>query len=191
LEPGTRKYELKRRAERQEQTRARIVEAAIALHSEVGPARTTISAIAARAGVGRPTVYSHFPDEELLLAACSGLHAERFPRPDPEGWGAIGDPAERLRVALSELYGYYRRHRSLLANIARDHDHPPMRNALAERLEELGRMGAVLARGRPRRQAVGAALSLALSFETWRTLDRAGLDDDQAVGLMESLVDSS
>ncbi|HEY6582806.1 MAG TPA: helix-turn-helix domain-containing protein, partial [Rubrobacter sp.] len=68
------KYELKRRAERQEETRLRITRATLELHETVGPALTTRSAIAERAGVGRPTVYSHFPDDLSLGIACSSLN---------------------------------------------------------------------------------------------------------------------
>jgi AcrR family transcriptional regulator len=67
------KYKLKRRAERQEETRLRIARAAVELHGTVGPSKTTISALAEKAGVGRPTVYSHFPDELSLFKACSSL----------------------------------------------------------------------------------------------------------------------
>ncbi len=78
----TRKYELKRRAERKAETRRRIVEATVALHTSDGPARTTISAIADRAGVERHTVYAHFPDERALFDACSAHWASLHPFPD-------------------------------------------------------------------------------------------------------------
>src|ERR1700704_615036 len=102
-----RKYELRKRAERQEETRRRIVEAAIELHGTVGPARTSVSAIAARAGVQRHTYYRHFPDERSLGLACSGLYMERNPLPDPAPWRAIRDPEKRLRRCLGDLYAYY------------------------------------------------------------------------------------
>ena len=78
-----RKYELKRRAERQEETRRRIVEAAIELHRTKGPARTTLTDIARLAGVQRNTLYRHFPDERAIGLACSGLYMELNPPPDP------------------------------------------------------------------------------------------------------------
>ena len=68
-----RRYEKKARAAQEEATRARIVEAAIALHGTVGPARTTVSAIAENAGVRRATVYRHFPDERALFLGCSEI----------------------------------------------------------------------------------------------------------------------
>src|SRR5688500_16831838 len=111
-----RSYELKKRAERQEQTRMRIVEAAVALHGEVGPARTTVSAVAERAGVERHTYSRHFPDERSLLLACSGHFTALNPLPDPARWEAIADPQARLRRGIREVYGYYARHEGLLAN---------------------------------------------------------------------------
>src|SRR5688500_9801319 len=96
----TRTYELKRRAERQQETRRRIVEAAVELHSTLGPARTTVQAIAERAGVTRPTVYAHFPDVRSLFQAFSGHVREAVPPPDATAWRSISDPGERLETAL-------------------------------------------------------------------------------------------
>ena len=123
-----RKYELKKRAEREQETRLRIVRATVELHETVGPALTTRSAIAERAGVSRPTVYSHFPDELSLGKACSSLDLSENPLPDPEPWEEIADPESRLRVALSELYYYFRRREGLLANILRDQEMPHLRD---------------------------------------------------------------
>src|SRR5688500_10745162 len=105
--PMPRKYELKKRAEAQDETRRRITEATVELHGTIGPARTTISAIAERAGVQRLTVYRHFPDERALLGACTSHWRERHPPPDPGPWTAIEDPRERAERALGELYGWY------------------------------------------------------------------------------------
>ena len=105
----TRKYEKKRRAELEAETRRRITEAAVELHGTVGPARTSISAIAERAGVRRSTVYRHFPDEAALFDACSSHWAAANPVPDMAAWASIDDPDERLRTTLDELYAFYRR----------------------------------------------------------------------------------
>ena len=113
-------YELKQRAERQQETRRRIVAAAVELHSTLGPSRTTVKAIAERAGVTRPTVYAHFPDERALFTACSGHVRATVPPPDPAAWRAIADPSARLAAALSDLYGYYERLEQLFANVERD-----------------------------------------------------------------------
>src|SRR5688500_6365804 len=101
-----RKYTKRRRAEAEIETRQRITEAAVDLHGSIGPARTTISAVADRAGVQRATVYRHFPDEESLFAACSGHFAAMNPPPDLTAWQAVADPVARLEEALGDLYPY-------------------------------------------------------------------------------------
>src|SRR3954467_8595234 len=131
-----RRYELKERARRQEETRQRIVDATVALHREVGPARTTIAEVARRAGVGRVTVYNHFPDDVSLLAACSAHFVASHPPPDPGAWAAIADPEARLRTALEQVYAYFRENTAMVGNVARDAALVP---ALAE---VLGRSGA-------------------------------------------------
>src|SRR5829696_1786436 len=107
--PSKRTYRLKKRAADMAETRRRITEAAVDLHGSVGPARTTISGVAERAGVQRATLYRHFPDEDALFVACSSHWMAQHPLPDPAGWAAIEDPDERLRVALKELYEWYER----------------------------------------------------------------------------------
>jgi AcrR family transcriptional regulator len=182
-----RRYEKRRRAEQEQETRRRITEATVALHETVGPARTTVSAVAQAAGVQRATVYRHFPDDGALFEACSAHWTERNPPPDPSGWGAIADPAERARTVLAALYGYYRRVEPMLAHIVRDAEAIPALAAVLERrsagmaaLEELLAAGWPPAGDRQRR----AAIALALDFRTWRLLAQRGLDDAQAVAVM-------
>src|ERR1700733_7286442 len=115
-----RPYTLKRRAEHQANTRRRIVQAAVDLHSTLGPGRTTVSMVAERAGVQRHTLYAHFPDERSLYLACSGLAFERDPLPDAEAWRAIKSARERLRVGLGAIYGWYERNSDLVACAVRD-----------------------------------------------------------------------
>lgn len=176
-----RPYTLKRRAEKQAETRQRIVEAAVELHGSIGPALTTFSMVAKRAGVQRHTLYAHFPDERSLLMACSGLHHDRHPMPDPEPWRAIADPSERLRTGLSSIYGWYERNAGLLACVVRDAEI----HALTREISEL-RVGP---RMRFYREVLGDTvaanrrpmLDVMLSFFTWRTLVRdSGLTSDQA-----------
>lgn len=173
----TRKYELKKRAERQEQTRRRIVDAAMELHGTVGPARTSIAAVADRAGVQRHTVYRHFPNEDDLFAACSAAWDERHPFPDPSPWFAIGDPDARLRRALSDVYAYYAEVEGDLSRFARDAELvPPVQRMFEAEAAAQRELRDALAqgwgvRGR-RRRLLLATIGHALEFDTWRTLVR-------------------
>jgi AcrR family transcriptional regulator len=191
-----RPYRQKRRAERQAETRQRIIESAVALHLERGPAQTSINAIAERAGVNRVTVYRHFPDARTLLEACS-LHARRLnPPPDLDVWRRIDDPRHRLEVGLGQLYDYFRRTEAGWANVLRDAELAPLVKEMAEerRLAYLRQARDVLlagwhARG-PRRRLLGTVLGLAVDFRTWQTLARReGLEDRTAVALMVHLAD--
>jgi AcrR family transcriptional regulator len=187
---SSRRYQLRKRAERQQETRRRIVEAAIELHGTVGPARTSVSAIADRAGVQRHTYYRHFPDERALGLACSGLYVERNPMPDPGPWRAIRDPEKRLRRGLAEIYEYYERNEPMLSNVIRDADVDPLTAELASMRfgPAIAEFREVLASGRRSKRAL-ALLDVALAFSTWRTLAReGGLDRREAVKAMVAAV---
>ncbi|MBK5115419.1 MAG: TetR/AcrR family transcriptional regulator [Thermoleophilia bacterium] len=183
-------YKLKQRAERQEQTRQRIVEAAVELHQALGPAATTVSDIARRAGVGRVTVYRHFSDEAEILSACSGLYFQRHPPPDPESWRAIEDPVERLRIGLAEAYAYHRETEKMMTPVLADipeHEVVQPYHALWSRASDV-LLEPWRARGR-RRTLLRAGIALALSFYTWRQLIREQeLSDEQAIELAMRLV---
>ena len=190
----TRSYRMQRRAESQRQTRRRITESAVALHGTVGPSRTTMSAVAAHAGVRRSTLYRHFPDEAALFDACSAHWSAANPPPDLEAWSAIDSPDERLAVALSELYAYYRQTESMLENLFRDERTVPI---VGERFAAFrGYFVAardVLMAGRALRGAARrrtqAALGHAIAFSTWKSLvGEQGLSDAQAVALLVALV---
>jgi AcrR family transcriptional regulator len=181
-----------RRAEQVERTRLRITEAAIELHGSIGPARTTITAVAERAGVDRLTVYRHFPDEDALFRACSSHWRALHPTPDPAAWAAVADPERRVRIALRELYGWYRETHPMMERVRRD---GPLVPALAEPRRAwdayLATVLLVLERGwgtRGRNKVVlGAALAHAVDHGSWLQLSRQGLDDDEAVELMTKL----
>jgi AcrR family transcriptional regulator len=189
-----RPYRMQRRAELEEETRRRITESAVALHGSVGPARTSVSALAQRAGVRRSTVYRHFPDEGSLFAACSAHWLAANPVPDLARWAAIADPAERLRAALEELYARHRATEAMMANLLRDE----ATSALVARHlrayhDYMAAAAGVLMTGRGlrgrRRARVHAAIGHALAFATWRSLARdQGLGDADAVDLMCALV---
>lgn len=192
-----RPYRKRRRAELEAQTRRRITESAVELHGTLGPARTSISAVADRAGVRRSTVYRHFPDEAALFDACSSHWAAANPPPDLERWAAIEAPGDRLAAALPELYAYYRRTERMLANLVRDEEQvPDVKRTFAGFHAYVEAATEVLLRGRGLRGAarrrVRAAIGHALSFVTWQSLTREqGLDDRQAADLMSRLVATS
>ena len=186
-----RKYELKKRAERQQDTRRRIVEAVVELHRTIGPARTTVAAIAEQAGVERKTFYRHFPDPNGIFEACSAHYRSLHPPPDPHAWAEVADPEERLRHALPAAYGYYREHEAMMDNVLRDRElGVPVGEGF---LRHRAAMKGVLAEGwKPRhRTRFEAALDVALDFRVWQTLARAGLADEEAVDLMAGLVASA
>jgi AcrR family transcriptional regulator len=190
----SRTYELKQRAERQQETRRRIVEAAVELHTTLGPSRTTVQAIADRAGVTRPTVYAHFPDSRSLLEACSAHVRASVPPPDPTPWRSISDPGERLETALRDLYGYYERLELLLENVQRDAAVMPLVGEMnAYRVRYLEQIRALLleawpARGEARAR-VQRAIGHAVEFRTWQSLARRqGCPADEAVQLMLAFV---
>lgn len=192
-----RPYRMKRRAELEEQTRRRITESAVALHEEVGPAQTSISAIAERAGVRRSTVYRHFPDEEALFTACSSHWRAANPPPDPRTWSSIEDAAERTRTALRDVYAFYGRTEAMYTSLLRDE---PLVPVVQRRLRDfygyLRSAQDVLAAGRGlrgrRAQYARAAIGHALAFPTWRSLtNEQGLGNDDAVELMCRLVEDA
>jgi AcrR family transcriptional regulator len=193
-EKTTRSYRMRRRAELQEQTRLRITEAAVELHGTLGPARTSVKAVAERAGVERATVYRHFPDERALFHACSSHWRAANPTPDPAEWATVADPDERLRVALTQLYAYYGTTEQMLGNLLRDAATVPIVAELMGGLRaRLDAMREALLRGRPERgrarRQVRAAVGHALAFATWSSLVREeGLADAQTVRLMCDLV---
>jgi AcrR family transcriptional regulator len=193
-ENGTRPYRKRRRAELEEETRRRITEAAVDLHGSLGPARTTISAVAERAGVQRATVYRYFPDEEALFGACSSHWAAQHPLPDIAEWAKIGDPEERLRIALAELYAWFADGEQMLERTSRDASLVPAMRAPVEAMRLWFAAAAeTLVRGRPergaRRRRVAATIGHAISFPTWRSLVRQqGLAPEDAVALMVQLV---
>lgn len=190
-----RKYTQRVRAERQDETRRRIVDAAVALHEELGPRNTTVSAIAERAGVQRLTVYRHFPDERAVIQACSTAFMERNPPPPLPDEAAPGADREWLQDALHALYAWNRRTGRMWTSVYRDAgDVAPVREALEELLDYLKDYGAVLlrrlrARGETSRE-LRAAVGLALTFATWSTLAAQGMGDRPMAALVAGWLDS-
>ncbi len=188
-----RAYRKGRRAQLEAETRLRITQAAVDLHGSVGPARTTISAVADRAGVQRATVYRHFPDEDALFDACSSHWMAHHPLPDPAAWAKIEDPDRRLRVALEELYDWYERGEYMLEKTTRDLALvPALRPSMEAFRSWLDAAVDAILRGRSergaRRRRVRATVGHALAFETWRSLvSHQGLSRSETIELMQAL----
>src|SRR5215213_9431599 len=189
-----RRYQLKRRAERRDETRERIVDATIHLHQTVGSAGASITAIAREAGVSRLTVYRHFPDEVSLLEACTSKYNVANPPPDAPDLLAIGEPERRLEVALQRLYAYYAENQAmLLSGVDALPTHPALGVALRPYFEGMRQLVDLLASGWERDGAPGTALhgavGHAVSLGTWRSLrHEQGLTNEQAVRVMVGMV---
>lgn len=188
-----RKYELKRRAVRQDATRQKIVSAAVDLHCTVGPMRTSILAIAERAGVERPTVYRHFPTLESLYEACAHRFWTENPLPDPTPWCEIAEPEARLRRGLGEIYTFFDRRSPALWNIMRDmEDEPALQSFCAGHDEEWTRIRSILAgpfeAAGLQRPRLDAALLHALDFFAWRSSRGHGIANDDIVALMVGMI---
>lgn len=189
---SARTYRMTRRRQQLDAMSQRIAEAAFELHATVGPAQTSISAVAERAGVQRHTVYHHFPDMTSLMRACTehGMQVTRTPEPAP--WRAIEDPTIRLRHGLRELYAYYRANARLLGNIIRDLPLMPGVGGSEAFVDRMGELFGALADGWPGDAATQrlrmVTIGHAMAYETWRSLTDRGLSDAEAVDLLVGLV---
>jgi AcrR family transcriptional regulator len=190
-----RSYRLKARAERQQATRDRIVAATVALHREVGPARTTVADIARRAGVQRLTVYTHFPELSGLLGACQAHFLAASPPPDLGPAGPDTPPLDGLQQALLRLYAWFRAHQAMERNVHRDRHLLPELDALMRanadpHFDAAAGAHARLIAGRPPLSvAVRAMVRLALRFETWASFADRGFADADVARLMRQAVE--
>ena len=188
-------YRMHRRAEQVDLTHQRITEAAIRLHTTIGPANTSLASVAAEAGVTRLTVYRHFPDLEALFVACSSHWATLNPWPDTAAWHDIPDVDERARSALRQLYGWYREHGDDLFPIYRDIAAMPATIQEAIRARDATAAAALIDGHTPagvdarRLRAVAGHL---VSFWTWRSLAHdETLDDPEVVELAVRFLNSA
>jgi AcrR family transcriptional regulator len=188
MKKATRRYVLKARREQMAETRARIVEATMRLHGEVGPRHTTISAIAARAGVERLTVYRHFQDEADMFAACSHRYLELNPPPDPAAWAGEPDPAQRARGTLGDLYAFFGRTSPMLEKTYRDVSEFVSLKKIMEGFDAyLRSLADDLAAAWPHDKATArrrVILRHAVKFATWSSLEAEGVGNEQKIALI-------
>lgn len=178
-----------KRAEQVETTRQRIVNAAVALHGSVGPARTTIAGVAEQAGVTRLTVYRHFADDDALFSACSAHWLSQQQLPDPAAWSELADPLKRLHAGLTDLYRFYRDGEPMLRRIYADWAALPERHRAELEKRNTLFCGRLL---EPFPEADGgrlpAVVAHSVSFWTWRSLCHDnGLSNADAVQVMTDL----
>jgi AcrR family transcriptional regulator len=189
-----RSYRMEERAKARDETRLRIVEAAVHLHGRLGPAATTVSAIAERAGVQRLTVYRHFPDEAALFAACTAHWGSRNPPPDPGSWSSITDPMARAVTAVTAYCAYYAGTSAMWRVAYRDASRvKPIQPLLAHVDASLDALAETLAAGFAAKGKAGrglrATLRHALSFATWCDLQDRGLSDREKAALVRAWLD--
>jgi AcrR family transcriptional regulator len=184
-----RAYRMRKRQEDIAQTRQKIVEAAVDLHGSVGPAHTTFSAVAERAGVQRSTVYRHFPDEATLFGACTSHWLAANPWPRAEDWRKTPAGADRLGAGLRELYGYFERSEQMLANAFRDLAvMPPFVGEMMR--AQIAALQEALVEGWEAPLA-SRLMAFATDFRTWQALRDAGLSPAEAASTMTEMVSTA
>ena len=187
MKKPTRPYVLKARGEHMAETRARIVEALMRLHQEVGPRNTTVSGVATRAGVERLTVYRHFRNEAEMFDACSHRYLELNPPPDPAAWADKTDPVRRTRRGLDDIYVFLARTSPMLEKIYRDLGECASLKPIMDRFDGYLRdLADQLAAAWPRdKRAARRRVTLrhAVKFATWQSLEAEGVDNDQKIAL--------
>ena len=184
-----RKYQQKRRADKAEETRNKIVEAAVKLHEELGPAHTSIKAIAEQAGVQRLTVYRHFPDEASLFRACTSHWLELHPPPAFSDWAEYDNPVDLTSRAIGDFYRYYRNTERMWTVAYRDVEevdalHEPMAavEAYVDQIrDELLSAWKVKTEDK---KNLSMTLRHCLRFSTWRSLKIEKLSDKKMVELV-------
>ena len=188
----SRRYRMRRRAELVDKTRLRITQAAMRLHTTVGPSKASMSSVAEEADVTRLTLYRHFPSMDELFGACMGHWRSLHPPPDPLAWTRIDDFEPRVRRALSELYRWYESNGEDLYPIYRDAAHTPASNRAARRASNDRMVDALLTGGSVRgagRRRLRAALAHVVGFWTWRSFSvDGGLSARAAVDLATRFV---
>ena len=189
-----RKYTKTRRAEQQDETRERIVEATVMLHEQLGPAKTSIKAIAEQAGVQRLTVYRHFPDDASLFEACTSHYFGLHPPPNMDDWAEIQDASERSYTALLAFYRYYRETEKMLTVAYRDVEevealHKPMGQfeGYIDRVSDdlVKAWGQSHNISRTVKSQLQTTLRHALRFSTWQSLQQSQLKDEKSAGLVQ------
>ena len=182
---------MSKRAAAAAETRRRIVDATRTLHTEQGIAATSWDQIAARAGVGVGTFYSHLPTLDELVPACGEVSMEIIALPSagdvPALFEGLAGPRERIARLVAETFAIYERGAPELRVVRREPGaHPSVAEhemAFAATLEAL--VDAALPGAPPRDRALARAM---IDLDTWQAMRTAGLDASEAADAVTEML---
>lgn len=191
----TRTYRQSQRAKAQEETREKIVRAAMALHLEKGVATTSYLDVAERSGVGAATVYRHFPTMGELVDACGAHVWQRIDPPRPgdavELFAGLTGRAARIERLVGELDAFYARAADPLWSALRDQDRVPELAVFAGEV----RAGVVAlvaaALGEPAGSKPVTIAAAVASFVGWRVLSETGIGTDERQAIMVAMIEAA
>jgi AcrR family transcriptional regulator len=175
-----------------EETRRRIVEATLALHSENGIFGTSWQQIADRADVSVATVYKHFPTLEELVPACGALLQTLTDPPllerAPQIFHGIDTREERLARLVGEFFDFYERGEPYLEVDARERQMPLVQEWEAHM--RMTREGFVREAVRPARleEAMVRGMGALLDFPVFKSFRRQEVSKKEAEQLVLSVL---
>jgi AcrR family transcriptional regulator len=164
---------------RSEQADRAIIDAALAEFAETGAAGLCIEKVAARAGVGKATIYRRWPGKEDLL--LDALGALRTPLPEPRG-ESVRDDLTALVEAIRQESVDPRRVRQSALLMGEGTSYPRLIGRYVEAVVEPRRdvFRAVLRRGMATGELrEGANIEAAVDMLTGAVLARARLSQDR------------
>jgi AcrR family transcriptional regulator len=182
-----RKYEMSQRARAAEDTRRRILEASLKLHSEKGFVATSWQDIAREADVAIGTVYFHFPTPDDLIPACSALGMTLIPLPSPDIFAGLRGRAQRTRRLVEELFAFYDKTQAPMSHTFAERHRVPAVGRLAAEIQAAIRELVTLALAGASASAVQRADAL-LDFRCWQAMNDRGLAHREAVDFATALV---
>jgi AcrR family transcriptional regulator len=175
-----------------EETRQRILEATLALHSEKGIFGTSWQDIAKRADVSVGTVYKHFPSLDELVPACGEL-VYAITRPPsledaPQIFAGANSLEERLERLVSELFDFYERGASYIETDFQERQLPAVREWEAYmRATIAGLVREALIPAGPDERTVQAVSAL-LDFYTFKSFLDREIPKEQAAKTINELL---
>jgi AcrR family transcriptional regulator len=175
-----------------EETRQRILEATLALHSEKGIFGTSWQDIAKRADVSVGTVYKHFPSLEELVPACGELMYAITRPPSledaPQIFAGANSLEERLERLVSELFDFYERGASYIETDFQERQLPAVREWEAYmRATIAGLVREALIPAGPDERTVQAVSAL-LDFYTFKSFLDREIPKEQAAKTINELL---